>query len=173
MRINEIGKILEAQGVFTGGPPELFESAGRLQISTLIREGLNPDSKLLDVGCGCLRAGYWLVRFLDPECYFGIEPNQQMLEAGIKNCLTPQLVLESVFRHELQIRFLRLRRQIRCSAGAFHLESRFQAADRNHAGQLLRKLQPWRFFSYVLHSGQAVGVGGLPGRQVDWPLPSK
>jgi hypothetical protein len=64
MRINEIGKILAAQGVFTGEPPELFESAGRLQISTLIREGLNPDSKLLDVGCGCLRAGYWLVRFL-------------------------------------------------------------------------------------------------------------
>ncbi len=94
MKINEIGKVLEAQGIFTGGPPELFENAGRLQISTLIREGLNPDAKLLDVGCGCLRAGYWLVRFLDPECYFGIEPNQQMLEAGIRNCLTPQLVLE-------------------------------------------------------------------------------
>jgi len=94
VKINEIGKVLEAQGIFTGGPPELFENAGRLQISTLIREGLNPDAKLLDVGCGCLRAGYWLVRFLDPECYFGIEPNQQMLEAGIRNCLTPQLVLE-------------------------------------------------------------------------------
>src|ERR1700756_3470545 len=94
MTVNEIGKILAAQGVFTGGPPELFESAGRLQISTLIREGLNPDSKLLDVGCGCLRAGYWLLRLFDSGCYFWIEPNQQKLEAGIKNCLTSQLVLE-------------------------------------------------------------------------------
>lgn len=78
----EIARELEHSGIFTGGPVESFESAGREQISVLLQEGLLPTSKLLDIGCGCLRAGYWLVRLLDRGCYFGIEPNLPMLEAG-------------------------------------------------------------------------------------------
>jgi hypothetical protein len=91
MRLAEIADKLHRDGIFTGGPPHLFESAGRLQLSTLVREGINPSSKLLDVGCGCLRAGYWLVRLLDPACYFGIEPNSAMLQAGIDHLLGPDL----------------------------------------------------------------------------------
>ena len=88
----EIARTLDREGIFTGGPPELFESAGREQLSVLLQEGLLPTSKLLDVGCGCLRAGYWLVRLLDAGCYFGIEPNQPMLAAGIQQVLGPELV---------------------------------------------------------------------------------
>jgi hypothetical protein len=91
MKLQDIGNKLHSDGIFTGGPPHYFERAGRLQVSTLLREGLYPDSKLLDVGCGCLRAGYWLVRLLDPGCYFGIEPFQEMLAAGIESCLTPEV----------------------------------------------------------------------------------
>jgi hypothetical protein len=91
MRLAEIADKLERDGIFTGGPPHLFESAGRLQLSTLVREGLLPSSKVLDLGCGCLRAGYWLVRLLDPECYFGIEPNSLMLQAGLDHVLGPEL----------------------------------------------------------------------------------
>ncbi len=92
MRVDEIGKAIDSMGIFTGGPTELFESAGRLQFYSLIREGLCPYSKLLDIGCGCLRGGYWLIRFLDPGCYFGIEPNSKMLQAGIETCVTPAIV---------------------------------------------------------------------------------
>jgi len=91
MKLQDIGNKLHRDGIFTGGPPQYFESAGRLQLSTLIREGLYPDSKVLDVGCGCLRAGYWLTRLLDPGCYFGIEPFEKMLYAGIEFCLTPEV----------------------------------------------------------------------------------
>jgi hypothetical protein len=94
MKLAEIADKLHQDGIFTGGPPHLFESAGRLQLSTLVREGICPSSKLLDVGCGCLRAGYWLVRLLDPECYFGIEPNSKMLQAGIDHVLGPALQAE-------------------------------------------------------------------------------
>jgi hypothetical protein len=55
---------------------------GRNQLSILLRNGLIFDSRVLDVGCGVLRAGYWLIHFLDPDCYFGIEPNRVILTAG-------------------------------------------------------------------------------------------
>jgi len=69
--------------VFLGGTIGSFEKDGRHQFIRLLRNGMNPDSKLLDIGCGCLRGGYWTMRFLDRGCYFGIEPNSKMLEAGI------------------------------------------------------------------------------------------
>jgi len=82
---------LESEGIFLGGPLELFETAGRKLLITLLNEGLTPSSKVLDIGCGCLRGGYWLIHFLDEGCYFGIEPNIEMLEAGIRILLEPGL----------------------------------------------------------------------------------
>ena len=78
------------EGIFLGGPRKDFERVGRLQLMTLLREGLDPYSKVLDVGCGCLRGGYWLIHFLDPGCYFGIEPDQERLDAGLTYILEPQ-----------------------------------------------------------------------------------
>lgn len=92
LKLHEIALQLDRDGIFTGGPPHLFESASRLQVATLVREGLHPFSRVLDIGCGCLRAGYWLVRMLDPDCYFGVEPNAAMLQAGIDRLLGPELV---------------------------------------------------------------------------------
>ena len=80
---------LQAEGIFLGGPIELFETAGRKLLMTLLSEGIYPGSKVLDVGCGCLRGGYWLIHFLDKGCYFGIEPNRTMLEAGMRILLEP------------------------------------------------------------------------------------
>lgn len=88
----EIGRKLHSEGVFTGGPPQYFEIAGRLQLVTLIREGLYPWSKVLDLGCGCLRGGYWLIHFLDRGKYFGIEPHAFMLQKGIDYVLEPQIL---------------------------------------------------------------------------------
>lgn len=87
----ERAKKLQDENVFLGGPISLFEVAGRKQLMTLLSVGLNPGSKVLDIGCGCLRGGYWLIHFSDPECYYGIEPNQQMLDAGIRILLEPEL----------------------------------------------------------------------------------
>ncbi|MCB1077379.1 MAG: class I SAM-dependent methyltransferase [Verrucomicrobiae bacterium] len=78
--------------VFLGGPLKIFESAGRNQFILLLKYGLNPHSKVLDIGCGCLRGGYWLIRFLDPGRYFGIEPNMDMLEAGKQEILGDEIL---------------------------------------------------------------------------------
>lgn len=69
----------------------MFETAGRALLITLLSEGLTPSSKVLDVGCGCLRGGYWLIHFLDKSGYCGIEPNVPMLEAGTRILLEPAL----------------------------------------------------------------------------------
>ena len=83
---------LEDRGVFLGGPRHSFSTAGRKQMIALLAHGMTPRSKVLDIGCGALRAGHWLVRFLEPGCYFGIEPNKEMLQAGIDVLLGPEMV---------------------------------------------------------------------------------
>jgi hypothetical protein len=67
---------------FLGVPRETFEEAGRTQMVRLLQHGLLPESKVVDIGCGCLRAAYWLIRFLDPDCYCGIEPATRRVELG-------------------------------------------------------------------------------------------
>jgi SAM-dependent methyltransferase len=81
-----------AETVFLGGPKRDFERVGRLGFELLVAEGLLPSSRVLDVGCGALRLGYWLMRFLDPGCYFGIEPQQEMLDAGLRQLVEPEVV---------------------------------------------------------------------------------
>jgi len=69
-----------------------FEKTGRTQLESLIRHGLNPWDKLLDIGCGALCGGYWMINFLRPGCYFGVEPNTFMFNAGVEH-----LVEEGLF----------------------------------------------------------------------------
>lgn len=69
---------------FLGGPRRDFERVGRDQLEVLLDHGLTTRSYVIDIGCGVLRAGRWLIPYLDPGCYFGIEPNEELLSAGIK-----------------------------------------------------------------------------------------
>jgi len=81
MKIQRKAELL-SEKTFLGFPAADFEKADREQLSYLLLAGLNPDSRLVDVGCGVLRAGYWLIHFLDSGCYFGIEPHTRRLEMG-------------------------------------------------------------------------------------------
>jgi ubiquinone/menaquinone biosynthesis C-methylase UbiE len=88
--IQERAEALESQ-IFLGGPVADFERVGRLGLDVLLREGLKPESRVLDVGCGALRLGVWLMRLLNPGCYFGIEPNRGMLEAALRDIVEPSV----------------------------------------------------------------------------------
>ena len=59
-----------------------WETLGKLQFDLLVSQGLRPEHRLLDIGCGCLRAGVHLVRYLQPGRYYGIDASQALLEAG-------------------------------------------------------------------------------------------
>ena len=78
----EAGRQINARGIFVGCPLEAFEYSSRDPLCLALMEGLTPDSTVLEVGCGCLRVGYWFVRYLNAGKYFALEPNQRMLEAG-------------------------------------------------------------------------------------------
>jgi SAM-dependent methyltransferase len=54
-----------------------------LQFSLLFALGLREKHRLLDIGCGSLRAGRLFIPYLAPGNYYGIEPNEELVEAGI------------------------------------------------------------------------------------------
>lgn len=60
-----------------------WEEVGRLQLDFLRERGLRPQQFLLDVGCGSLRGGVRFVPYLEPGHYYGVDSNQQLLDAGL------------------------------------------------------------------------------------------
>ena len=95
MNLAEVAAQIEREsGRYTGGPLHVFEKVGRDTFVTLLRHGLLPHHKLLDLGAGCLRLGYWFVRFLDSGNYYAIEPVVPMLEAGKKYLFGPDIIRE-------------------------------------------------------------------------------
>jgi SAM-dependent methyltransferase len=91
-KLSDIAKQLLAEVNFTGGPPEQFEPVGRETFVALLECGLLPHHNMLDFGCGALRLGWWLIRFMDEGRYFGIEPNTKWLDAGKRITIGEELM---------------------------------------------------------------------------------
>lgn len=64
---------------FVGG---LWDEIGDLQLNFLKKQGLKPDHKLLDIGCGSLRGGVKFISYLNKGNYYGIDINKSLIEAG-------------------------------------------------------------------------------------------
>jgi len=60
----------------------LWEEIGQLQLDFLVVQGLKPHHRLLDIGCGSLRAGVKLIRYLDAGHYAGLDLHESLLNAG-------------------------------------------------------------------------------------------
>ena len=69
------------------GPPDQYDFMGATQFALLFLLGLREHHKLLDFGCGSLRAGRLLIPYLNPGNYYGIEPNKWLVEEGIERQL--------------------------------------------------------------------------------------
>lgn len=67
------------------GVPAEYDLMGASQFGLLCTLGLRSHHYLLDFGCGSLRAGKLFISYLDPGRYFGIEPNNWLIDDGIKN----------------------------------------------------------------------------------------
>ncbi|HTT97980.1 MAG TPA: class I SAM-dependent methyltransferase [Rhizomicrobium sp.] len=87
-------RIAEATGGFTGGRIDQFGEVGQKTLAALKQAGLRKEHHLLDVGCGTLRLGYWLIRFLAPERYCGLEPKAHYIKAGLDYAIGPELAAQ-------------------------------------------------------------------------------
>ena len=67
------------------GPEELYDVMGGLQFVVLYELGLREGHTLLDIGCGSLRAGRLFIPYLNPNKYFGVEPNTELFERGLSS----------------------------------------------------------------------------------------
>lgn len=88
------------------GPPLQYDFMGATQFRLLTSLGLRAHHRLLDFGCGSLRAGRLLIPYLDKGCYFGIEPNRWLIEDAIANEIGTDLVRikQPSFDHNEQFR---------------------------------------------------------------------
>lgn len=64
---------------FVGG---VWDTHGPRQLEYFRGLGLLPQHCLLDIGCGCFRAGRFFVDYLEPGHYYGIDANHSLMQAG-------------------------------------------------------------------------------------------
>jgi SAM-dependent methyltransferase len=67
------------------GYADRYDLIAAMQFNLITALGLRDWHRVLDIGCGSLRLGRLLIPFLRPERYFGIEPEQWLVEEGIRN----------------------------------------------------------------------------------------
>jgi hypothetical protein len=59
-----------------------WQEIGRLQFDYLHRHGLAHDQRLLEIGCGNLRAGWRFIHYLDAGNYYGLDISPEVLLAA-------------------------------------------------------------------------------------------
>jgi Methyltransferase domain len=68
---------------FVGGAD--YDLKGAMQFSLLYSLGLRAEHRLLDIGCGSLRAGRFFLVYLDPGGYTGLEPNAWLIDEAVEH----------------------------------------------------------------------------------------
>ncbi len=74
------------------GAAEGYDISGALQFNIVTFLGLRQDHYLLDIGCGSLRGGRLAMSYLEPERYYGIEPEGWLIAEGIANEVGQDLI---------------------------------------------------------------------------------
>jgi SAM-dependent methyltransferase len=57
---------------------------GQMQFDYLVRHGLKPADRVLEIGCGNLRAGRLLIDYLDTGNYYGTDISAEILASALK-----------------------------------------------------------------------------------------
>lgn len=74
------------------GPEQGYDLMGASQFRLLCTLGLRASDRVLDLGCGSLRAGRLLIPWLDQGGYHGIEPNGWLIDQVIAQELGEDLI---------------------------------------------------------------------------------
>jgi SAM-dependent methyltransferase len=73
------------------GQPHLWKMKRSFQIAFLQDVGMKPEHYLLDIGCGTLRGGIPMIRYLNEGHYFGIDTRSKALTEARKELSTAGL----------------------------------------------------------------------------------
>ena len=71
-----------------------FDLMGKDHFDYLIYHGLKPNHTFFDVGCGALRTGQHIIPYLNSGNYFGLDRMPELIEYGLNEVLTPEIVFE-------------------------------------------------------------------------------
>src|SRR5947209_19510209 len=74
------------------GDTQTYDIFSHMQFSLMTLLGLRENHTLLDIGCGSLRAGKLFIMYLLADRYFGIEPEQWLVQEGIERELGAEIV---------------------------------------------------------------------------------
>ena len=74
------------------GVPERYDELAAMQFRVLTDLGLREHHKVLEVGCGSLRFGRLLLPYLLPDRYVGVEPEQWLVQDGIRHELGETII---------------------------------------------------------------------------------
>ncbi|HTE77099.1 MAG TPA: class I SAM-dependent methyltransferase [Xanthobacteraceae bacterium] len=61
----------------------MWDVIGPLQFDFMRDQGLRPEHRLLDIGCGSLRAGRFFISYLNPRCYLGLDSDESLVRTGL------------------------------------------------------------------------------------------
>ncbi len=62
------------------GPPGAWKATRDFQKTFLLRNGLSPEKRVLDIGCGPLRVGTELIQYLDAGRYTGVDVRSEVID---------------------------------------------------------------------------------------------
>ncbi len=131
-----------ARGQHRGWVGGMWEEIGRLQFDFLTQSGLQPGSKLLDLGCGCFRAGVHLIEYLESGHYYGMDISQDLLDAGYTQELVPRGLHTRLPRENLLVSEDFEVEQFSTCFDTVIAQSVFTHLSFNHLRQCLQRLAP-------------------------------
>lgn len=79
------------------GPLGYWKELQAYQLHLLKKNGLKPEHKLLDLGCGPLQGGIAFIKYLESNNYYGIDIKQESLDAGKQQIKKYQLEKKNPF----------------------------------------------------------------------------
>ncbi|MBO4301664.1 MAG: class I SAM-dependent methyltransferase [Desulfovibrio sp.] len=74
------------------GPGSLYDIIGASQFALSVSCGLREQHLLLDFGCGSLRGGRFFIPYLRAGHYYGVEPNQWLVDQAVQQELGADMI---------------------------------------------------------------------------------
>jgi SAM-dependent methyltransferase len=130
-----------------------WRKAGAIQFDYLTSHGLQPQHRLLEIGCGNLRAGWRFIGYLDVGCFYGIEISPEVLLAAQQTLVAHGL--EGKLPHLSLVEDLRFAFLPDASIDVVHAHSVFSHSPlpviEECFTHLPRILQPGGFFDFTFN----------------------